>query len=139
MNRRYTRFKKKILFWYRAHGRHDLQWRKTRDPYKIFISELMLQQTQVDRVIPQYANFVKKISYHTPLRLFSASGNTYCVERAWVQSSCSLYKAHGRNNHPRLQREISERLQSSASASWYWRLYRARYSNIRVEYAKCLY
>ncbi len=37
-----------------------MQWRKTRDPYKIFISELMLQQTQVDRVIPQYANFVKK-------------------------------------------------------------------------------
>lgn len=42
---------------YRARGRHDLPWRKTRDPYKILVSEVMLQQTQVERVIPFYAEF----------------------------------------------------------------------------------
>lgn len=53
-------FQKTILTWYKKHGRHSLLWRKTRDPYRIFISELMLQQTQVDRVIPKYERFLKK-------------------------------------------------------------------------------
>ncbi len=43
---------------YRAHGRHTLPWRKTRDPYKILVSEVMLQQTQVLRVIPYYRAFI---------------------------------------------------------------------------------
>ena len=46
--------------YYRAHGRHDLPWRKTHDPYKILVSEVMLQQTQVDRVIPFYKKFIKQ-------------------------------------------------------------------------------
>lgn len=45
---------------YRSHGRSHLPWRKTRDPYKVMVSEVMLQQTQVDRVIPFYGNFLKK-------------------------------------------------------------------------------
>lgn len=52
-------FHKEIRSFYRKHGRHDLPWRHTRDPYKIFISEVMLQQTQVARVIPKYLHFVK--------------------------------------------------------------------------------
>ncbi|MEI7720117.1 MAG: A/G-specific adenine glycosylase [bacterium] len=40
-------------------GRHDLPWRATRDPYKILVSEMMLQQTQVARVIPKYHVFIK--------------------------------------------------------------------------------
>jgi len=51
---------KSLLAWYNQHGRHDLPWRKTRDPYKVLVSELMLQQTQVPRVIPKYEAFVKK-------------------------------------------------------------------------------
>ena len=42
-----------LLAWYAEHGR-DLPWRKTHDPYAILVSEVMLQQTQVDRVIPRY-------------------------------------------------------------------------------------
>jgi len=42
-----------VLAWYRANGR-DLPWRQTRDPYKVLVSEVMLQQTQVDRVLPKY-------------------------------------------------------------------------------------
>jgi A/G-specific adenine glycosylase len=50
------------LVWkyWNEHGRHDLPWRKTSDPYKILVSEVMLQQTQVERVIPYYKNFLKQ-------------------------------------------------------------------------------
>jgi A/G-specific adenine glycosylase len=46
--------------WYTAHGRHELPWRQTKDPYKILVSELMLQQTQVERVIPKYLAFIER-------------------------------------------------------------------------------
>ncbi|MGQ0809892.1 MAG: A/G-specific adenine glycosylase [Nitrospiraceae bacterium] len=45
--------------WYAEYGR-DLPWRKTSDPYKILVSEVMLQQTQVDRVIPKYHEFLER-------------------------------------------------------------------------------
>ena len=53
------RFRDRLLTWYRRHGR-DLPWRKTRDPYHILVSEIMLQQTQVDRVLPKYAEWLDK-------------------------------------------------------------------------------
>jgi A/G-specific adenine glycosylase len=53
-------FRKIVWNHYRAHGRYDLLWRKTKDPYKILVSEVMLQQTQVDRVAPFYTEFIKK-------------------------------------------------------------------------------
>lgn len=46
------------LRWQQLHGRHDLPWRKTIDPYAILVSELMLQQTQVARVIPKFQQFM---------------------------------------------------------------------------------
>lgn len=52
-------FRVKILSWYQRHKR-DLPWRRTTDPYKILVSEIMLQQTQVDRVIPKYALLIEK-------------------------------------------------------------------------------
>lgn len=45
---------------YATDARKHLPWRKTKDPYKILVSELMLQQTQVDRVIPFYTRFIKR-------------------------------------------------------------------------------
>jgi A/G-specific adenine glycosylase len=48
-----------VLAWYRRHGR-DLPWRKTDDPYHILVSEVMLQQTQVDRVLPKYHEWLAK-------------------------------------------------------------------------------
>lgn len=53
-------FQKTILEWHKKYGRHDLPWRKTKNPYRILASEIMLQQTQVDRVIPKYKSFLKK-------------------------------------------------------------------------------
>src|ERR1700686_3540490 len=52
-------FRRRLLAWYRRHGR-DLPWRKTDDPYHILVSEIMLQQTQVDRVLPKYAEWLQK-------------------------------------------------------------------------------
>jgi A/G-specific adenine glycosylase len=48
-----------LLAWYRANGR-DLPWRRTRDPYRVLVSEIMLQQTQVDRVLPKYEEWLEK-------------------------------------------------------------------------------
>src|SRR6187549_1432653 len=53
------RFRQRLLTWYRRHGR-DLPWRKTDDPYHILVSEIMLQQTQVDRVLPKYAEWLQR-------------------------------------------------------------------------------
>jgi A/G-specific adenine glycosylase len=53
------RFRRRLLAWYRAHGR-DLPWRNTDDPYHILVSEVMLQQTQVDRVLPKYHEWLGK-------------------------------------------------------------------------------
>ena len=53
------RFRKRLLAWYRRHGR-NLPWRHTDDPYHILVSEIMLQQTQVGRVLPKYAEWLAK-------------------------------------------------------------------------------
>ncbi len=53
------RFRRRLLGWYRRNGR-DLPWRHTRDPYRILVSEMMLQQTQVDRVQPKYEEWLRK-------------------------------------------------------------------------------
>jgi A/G-specific adenine glycosylase len=55
-----AQFLKRILSYYKAHGRHDLPWRKSITPYKILISEIMLQQTQVSRVLPKFRDWMKK-------------------------------------------------------------------------------
>ncbi|MCK6404573.1 MAG: A/G-specific adenine glycosylase [Rhodocyclaceae bacterium] len=53
-------FSLRLLAWHRRHGRHDLPWQNTRDPYRIWLSEIMLQQTQVSTVIPYYARFLAR-------------------------------------------------------------------------------
>jgi len=53
-------FHKFIWGWYKTHGRHDLPWRKKITPYRILVSEVMLQQTQVSRVIPKYQAWIKR-------------------------------------------------------------------------------
>ena len=53
------RFRRALLAWYREHGR-KLPWRETSDPYHILVSEMMLQQTQVDRVLPKYHEWLEK-------------------------------------------------------------------------------
>ena len=57
--RQLREFQRRLLAWYAVHQR-PLPWRRTRDPYKILVSEIMLQQTQVDRVIPKYRQFLRR-------------------------------------------------------------------------------
>jgi A/G-specific adenine glycosylase len=67
-----------LLAWYAEHGR-DLPWRRTRDPYAILVSEVMLQQTQVERVLPRYDSWLAR--WPTPAALADASRSA--VIRAW--------------------------------------------------------
>ncbi len=52
-------FRRRLLAWYSRHGR-DLPWRRTRDPYRVVVSEFMLQQTQVSRVLEYYPRFLER-------------------------------------------------------------------------------
>ena len=77
--------------WFRANGR-DLPWRKTRDPYRILVSELMLQQTQVSRVIDYYGDFLKTF----PTLHHVARARPQRVMEAWAGLG---YYARARNLH----------------------------------------
>jgi A/G-specific adenine glycosylase len=55
-----TSFSDRLIVWQRKHGRLDLPWQNTRDPYRIWLSEIMLQQTQVATVTPYYLRFLER-------------------------------------------------------------------------------
>lgn len=55
-----ARFRRRLMAWYRENGRHGLPWRLTRDTYAVLISEVMLQQTQVERVLPYYTAWLER-------------------------------------------------------------------------------
>lgn len=68
-----------LLRWYAEHGRHDFPWRRKETPYRTLVSEFMLQQTQVDRVIPTFEAFLR--TFPTMRALAAASRGD--VLRAW--------------------------------------------------------
>ena len=72
-------FQRKVIEYYHQHGR-TLPWRQTIDPYKILVSEIMLQQTQVDRVIPYYSKWISR--WPTIANLAQASRKD--VLQAWL-------------------------------------------------------
>jgi len=51
-------FSKRLLTWFKTHGRHDLPWQQPREAYRVWLSEIMLQQTQVQTVIPYFERFI---------------------------------------------------------------------------------
>ena len=53
-------FSAQVIDWQRTHGRHALPWQNTDDAYRIWLSEIMLQQTQVAAVIPYYEKFLRR-------------------------------------------------------------------------------
>jgi len=71
-------FRRRLLHWYRRNGR-DLPWRRTSDPYHILVSEMMLQQTQVDRVLPKYHEWLEKYPSLEALATADEAG----VAEAW--------------------------------------------------------
>ena len=105
-------FAGKLIAWQRRHGRHDLPWQGTRDPYRIWLSEVMLQQTQVATVVPYYERFIARFA------------DVHALARASEEEVLALwsglgYYARGRNLHraaqvlanrgfPRTAAEIAE-------------------------------
>ena len=53
-------FAVRVIAWQQRHGRHHLPWQNTTDPYRVWLSEIMLQQTQVATVIPYYERFMQR-------------------------------------------------------------------------------
>src|SRR4051812_43887416 len=85
-------FAARLVAWQQRHGRHDLPWQGTRDPYRIWLSEVMLQQTQVSAVIPYYTRFLQRFADVKTL----AAASEDEVLRIW---SGLGYYARGRNLH----------------------------------------
>jgi A/G-specific adenine glycosylase len=82
-----------ILDWYAAHGRHDLPWRQTRDSYRIYLSEIMLQQTQVGTVLERfYFPFLERFPTLADLAVASEDA----VLKAWEGLG---YYTRARNLH----------------------------------------
>jgi A/G-specific adenine glycosylase len=92
-------FGRKLRAWYRRNAR-DLPWRRTRDPYHILVSELMLQQTQVSRVVTRYGDFLEQF----PTLVDVARAKPARVTEAWEGLG---YYARARNLH-RLADQVTE-------------------------------
>ncbi len=90
-----------VLRFYTKHGRHELPWRQTDDPYKILVSELMLQQTQVARVIPKYLNFI------------AAFPNISSLAKASLSEVLSLWQGLGYNRRAKYLLQLAHLLSKS--------------------------
>src|SRR3954453_21740429 len=94
-------FCRRVIRWQERHGRHDLPWQRTRDAYRIWLSEVMLQQTQVATALPYYERFVRRFPDLAAL----ARADVGDVLAAW---SGLGYYSRARNLH-RCAREVLER------------------------------
>lgn len=94
-------FADRLIRWHRHQGRHDLPWQGTRDPYRVWLSEIMLQQTQVASVIPYYQRFLER--YATIEALAAAP-----VEEVMALWSGLGYYARARNLHRCAQTVMNE-------------------------------
>lgn len=92
-------FSQRLRRWYRRNAR-DLPWRRTRDAYEVLVSELMLQQTQVSRVVTRYAEFLERF----PTLGHVAQANSARVAEAWDGLG---YYARARNLH-RLAMQVTD-------------------------------
>ncbi|CAH1746661.1 Adenine DNA glycosylase [Thauera humireducens] len=107
-------FADRLIAWQRHHGRHDLPWQGGHDPYRIWLSEIMLQQTQVDTVIPYYQRFLARFPdvaslaaapVEDVMALWSGLGY-YARARNLHRAACTIVEAHG-GAFPRSAAEIA--------------------------------
>ncbi|MDP5239395.1 A/G-specific adenine glycosylase [Uliginosibacterium sp. 31-16] len=96
-----SEFAAKLIAWHADHGRHDLPWQHTQDPYRVWLSEIMLQQTQVDTVIPYYLRFLE----HFPTVASLAAAPQDAVLALWAGLG---YYARARNLHRAAQAVMNE-------------------------------
>ncbi len=90
-----------VVRWQKQHGRHDLPWQRTRDPYRVWLAEIMLQQTQVTTVIPYYRRFLQRFPNLQALARAS-------LDDVFVQWSGLGYYSRGRNLYRAAQRIVRE-------------------------------
>ncbi|WP_058197078.1 A/G-specific adenine glycosylase [Xanthomonas translucens] len=90
-------FVPRLLAWFDRHGRHDLPWQHPRSPYRVWLSEIMLQQTQVSVVIPYFLRFLQ----HFPTLHDLAAADTDAVMAQWAGLG---YYARARNLHAAAKR-----------------------------------
>jgi A/G-specific adenine glycosylase len=93
-------FAGRLIHWQERYGRHDLPWQRTRDPYRVWLSEIMLQQTQVATVIPYYRRFLERFADVAAL----AAAPVEAVLEAWAGLG---YYARARNLHRCAQRIVA--------------------------------
>ena len=93
---RSPQFAQQLLDWFDAHGRHDLPWQQDVTPYRVWISEIMLQQTQVSTVIPYYQRFIQQFPNVATLATTDIDG----VLHQWTGLG---YYARARNLHKTAQ------------------------------------
>lgn len=96
-------FSRELINWQRRHGRHHLPWQSGRDPYRVWVSEIMLQQTQVGTVIPYFERFMARFPDIGTLAAASEEEVLAC----WAGLG---YYARGRNLH-RAARQVMEKHQ----------------------------
>lgn len=94
-------FSAALVAWQKEHGRHDLPWQNTRDAYLVWLSEIMLQQTQVSAVLGYYARFLER--FPTLASLAAAP-----VEDVMAQWAGLGYYTRARNLHKCAQRVVAE-------------------------------
>ena len=101
-------FASRIIEWHRRHGRHALPWQASRDPYRIWLSEIMLQQTQVATVVPYFQRFVTRfpdlaalaaadedevLALWSGLGYYSRARNLHAAARAVMTSHAGRFPA----------------------------------------------
>jgi A/G-specific adenine glycosylase len=102
-------FSDKIVAWYQKNKR-DLPWRNTDDPYKIWISEIMLQQTRVDTVIPYYKRFLERF----PTVYDLAEADQQDVLKSWEGLG---YYSRGRNLH-HASKTVVDKFEGNVPSTW---------------------
>ncbi len=96
-----NRFARQVLKWFDEHGRHNLPWQENRTPYRVWLSEIMLQQTQVSTVIPYYQRFMQEFPDVQSL----AAADTDRVLHLWTGLG---YYARARNLHKAAQQVATQ-------------------------------
>lgn len=111
--KKHSKVRATVLAYFHQYGRAHLPWRKTKNPYYILVSEIMLQQTQVDRVMPFYTNFLKQ--FPTPAALAAAplaevlkawSGLGYNRRAKFLHQAAQSMVEHYRGKVPRAYADL---------------------------------
>ena len=108
-------FATRLIRWHKQCGRHDLPWQQTPDPYRVWLSEIMLQQTQVATVIPYYQRFLARFPSLTDLAAASQaevmalwSGLGYYARARNLHRCAQIVMAHHGGRFPQAAEEIAE-------------------------------